>query len=286
LDSFESQTYPNWKVCASDDSPDAGTRRILSDYQSRWEPGRLTVCEGPQKGFVANFMSLICRPEVQADYYSMSDQDDIWYPEKLQRAVEWLDTVPEDVPALYCSRTELIDEQGTALGCSPLFNRPPAFANALVQNVAGGNTMVFNNAARRLLVAAGPNIEVVAHDWWVYIVVSACGGLVHYDSRPSLKYRQHGGNLIGANSGIAARLVRIRMLFQGHLKTWIDQHVRALAPLLPKLTPENRQTFDRLVSARQQSLIPRIVGIKRSGIYRQTVLGNLGLLAAAISKQI
>ncbi|EDK72391.1 glycosyl transferase, group 2 family protein [candidate division TM7 genomosp. GTL1] len=59
----------------------------------------------------------------------------------------------------------------------------------MVQNVAGGNTMVFNNAARRLLIAAGSDVDVVAHDWWVYIVVSACGGRVHYDSRPSLRYR-------------------------------------------------------------------------------------------------
>ena len=286
LDSFDTQTYPHWKVWASDDSPDNTTRQVLTDYQSRWAPGKLTVCDGPRKGFVANFMSLICRPEVQADYYSMSDQDDIWYPEKLQRAVEWLTTVPDEVPALYCSRTELIDEQGATLGCSPLFSRPPAFANALVQNVAGGNTMVFNSAARRLLVAAGGDINVVAHDWWVYIVVSACGGRVHYDSRPSLRYRQHGGNLIGANAGIGARLLRIRMLFQGRLREWTSQHIQALAPLLPKLTPANRRTFDYLVSARQRSLIPRIMGIKRSGIYRQTTLGNLGLLAAAISNRI
>ncbi|EDK72390.1 hypothetical protein TM7_0500 [candidate division TM7 genomosp. GTL1] len=86
LDSFDAQTYPHWKVWASDDSPDDATRRVLADYQSRWAPGRLTVCDGPRKGFVANFMSLICRPEVQADYYSMSDQDDIWHPEKLHVA--------------------------------------------------------------------------------------------------------------------------------------------------------------------------------------------------------
>lgn len=286
LDSFDAQTYPHWKVCASDDSPDDATRRVLADYQSRWKPGQLAVYDGPRKGFVANFMSLICRPEVQADCYSMSDQDDIWYPEKLQRAVEWLNTIPEGVPALYCSRTELIDDLGTTLGYSPLFRRPPSFANALVQNVAGGNTMVFNNAARHLLIAAGSDIDVVAHDWWVYIVVSACGGRVHYDSQPSLRYRQHGGNLIGANAGIGARLLRIRMLFQGHLKKWSDQHITAIAPLLPQLTPENRRTFDRFTRARKRSLLPRIAGIVRSGIYRQTTLGNIGLLAAAISNRI
>ena len=76
------------------------------------------------------------------------------------------------------------------------------------------------------------------------------------------------------------------MLFRGHLKAWTDQHVIALAPLLPKLTPANRRIYDRFVSARQRSLLPRVIGIKCSGIYRQTTLGNLGLLAAAISNRI
>ena len=191
----------------------------------------------------------LCSPDLNADYYAMSDQDDIWHADKLQRAVDWLRQIPQDIPALYCTRTELIDEAGHTLGYSPLFRRPPGFANALVQNVAGGNTMVINNAARALLLEAGADLNVIAHDWWVYIVVSACGGRVHYDSQPSLRYRQHGANLIGANAGLAARLQRIRMLFRGHLKAWTDQHVIALAPLLPKLTPANRRIYDRFVSA-------------------------------------
>lgn len=146
--------------------------------------------------------------------------------------------------------------------------------------------MVMNNAARNLLVEAGAHIDVVAHDWWIYIVVSACGGLVHYDSEPSLRYRQHGDNLIGANAGLGARLLRIKMLFQGHLKTWTNQHIQALSPLLPRLTPANRRIYDRFISARQRSLLPRVVGIRRSGVYRQTLLGNLGLLAAALTNRI
>lgn len=286
LDSFAAQTYTHWELWASDDGSRDSTAQILESYQRLWAPGQLTIRSGPQKGFVANFMSLLCSPDLNADYYAMSDQDDIWHADKLQRAVDWLRQIPEDIPALYCTRTELIDEAGHTLGYSPLFRRPPSFANALVQNVAGGNTMVINNAARALLLEAGADLNVIAHDWWVYIVVSACGGRVHYDSQPSLRYRQHGANLIGANAGLAARLQRIRMLFRGHLKAWTDQHVIALAPLLPKLTPANRRIYDRFVSARQRSLLPRVVGIKCSGIYRQTTLGNLGLLAAAISNRI
>lgn len=286
LNSFTAQTYPNWTLWISDDGSTDSTLSQLSAFAQQNDPGQVTVRPGPRKGFVKNFMSLICEPTLHADYYALSDQDDIWHADKLERAVNWLRQIPEGQPALYCTRTELINDAGQRIGFSPLFSRPPAFANALMQNVAGGNTMVMNHAARELLREAGADVDVIAHDWWVYIVISACGGQVHYDGQPSLRYRQHGDNLIGANAGLGARLLRIRMLFQGHLKLWTDQHIHAITPLLPKLTPANRRIFDRFISARQRSLLPRMVGIKRSGVYRQTVLGNLGLLAAAVSNRI
>ena len=286
LNSFTAQTYPNWTLWISDDGSTDSTLSQLSAFAQQHNPGQVTVRAGPRRGFVKNFMSLICEPTLLADYYALSDQDDIWHADKLERAVNWLRQIPEGQPALYCTRTELINDAGQRIGFSPLFSRPPAFANALMQNVAGGNTMVMNHSARELLREAGADVDVIAHDWWVYIVISACGGQIHYDGQPSLRYRQHGDNLIGANAGLGARLVRIRMLFQGHLKLWTDQHIHAITPLLPKLTPANRRIFDRFISARQRSLLPRVVGIKRSGVYRQTVLGNLGLLAAAVSNRI
>lgn len=286
LASFHAQSHTQWKVWASDDGSSDNTLELLQSHQQAWGADRLAIFPGPRKGFAANFMSLVCRDEVAADYYAMSDQDDIWHADKLERAVRWLETVPQGVPALYCTRTELVDDNGGKIGYSPLFTRPPSFANAMVQNVAGGNTMVFNDAARHLLKVAGADVQVVAHDWWVYVVVSACGGKVFYDPTPSLRYRQHAENLIGANAGIGARLARISKLFQGHLKTWIDQHIIAMQPILPRLSPDNLSLFNRFTSARQRSIIPRIFGIWRSGIYRQTRLGNLGLLIAAIFNRI
>lgn len=286
LDSFHAQTHAQWTTWASDDGSQDGTRQLLEAYQKSWNADKLKIYEGPRKGFVANFMSLICRPEIQADYYALSDQDDVWHADKLARAVQWLASVPPDVPALYCTRTELIDECGMLIGTSRQFTRKPAFANALVQNIAGGNTMVFNNPARQLLMLAGPDVQVVAHDWWVYIVVSACGGNVYYDTSPSLRYRQHSENLIGSNAGLRATLHRLKMLYKGRLKQWIDANLGALRPLVPEMTPASRTLYERFESARQRCVLPRTLGILRTGIYHQTRLGDLGLLAAAIFNRL
>lgn len=286
LDSFAAQTYPNWELWVSDDGSIDDTHAILEEYRNKWGSDRLSIHFGPEEGFAANFLSLTCQADIQADCYAFSDQDDIWKENKLKRAVDWLQTIPKDVPALYCSRTRLVNCQNTHIGFSPLFNKPPGFANALMQNVGGGNTMVFNDAARQLLCKAGKDVDVITHDWWAYLLVSGCGGKVCYDSEASVRYRQHSCNLVGMNSSWPARLVRIRQLWQGRFKSFNDQHIKELQRLRSKLTPENQQILDQFAHAREQWLIPRLLGLKKSGIYRQTLLGNLGLIFAAVFKKI
>lgn len=282
LDSFEAQSHNNWEIWASDDGSQDNTRSILLTYQDRWPKGRLNIRPGPEKGFLANFLSLTCCPNVHADFFAYSDQDDIWEADKLNRAVKWLETVPEGIPALYCGRTRLVDADNLEIGTSPLFHKRPSFANALMQNIGGGNTMVFNNATRELLLEAGQSIDVVTHDWWAYMLVTGCGGQVFYDPRPTLRYRQHGGNLVGQNNTWPARFTRIRMLWQGRFKRWNDANIAALMTMHHRLTPEHHKLLCEFAHARQQVLVKRLRLLKRTGIYRQTSLGNLGLVAAAL----
>jgi hypothetical protein len=84
-----------------------------------------------------------------------------------------------------------------------------------VQSIAGGNTMVFNQKARELVVFCGADVDVPSHDWWLYQVTAACGGQVHYDAYPSVRYRQHAHNVIGSNMGWTASMHRIHMLQKG-----------------------------------------------------------------------
>lgn len=286
LDSLAAQTHSNWEVWASDDGSKDGTHAVLADHQNKWGKDRLSIHFGPAEGFVANFLSLTCNASIEADCYAYSDQDDIWEANKLERAVKWLTSIPADIPALYCSRTRLVDANDNEIGLSPLFSRPPSFANALTQNIGGGNTMVFNNAARALLRQVGENINVVTHDWWAYMVVAGCGGQVFYDSAPTVRYRQHSGNLVGMNSSWGARFKRIRMMWQGRFRSWNDGNIEALQKLKNKLTPENRKILACFARARDMNLISRLIYLKRSGIYRQTLLGNLGLIIAAVFKKI
>ena len=282
LDSFAAQSHADWALWVSDDGSRDATLSILEQYRQRWGAGRLHVVAGPGKGVTANFLSLTCLAEIRGDYYAFADQDDVWLAQKLQRALDALQAVPEGVPALYCARTFLVDADNREIGRSPLFAKPPSFANALMQNLGGGNTMVFNQAARALLQEAGADVDVPVHDWWTYLVVSACGGRVFYDAEPALRYRQHGANLIGMNAGVGARLRRMLLLWRGGYRAWGERHVRALERLRARMSPDSLAVFNTFLQARNSSLVPRVAGFWRAGIYRQTFAGNLGLVFAAL----
>ena len=156
LDSLEAQTHQNWVVIASDDGSSDQTLEILRQYQTKWSSGKLTIRSGSQKGFCQNFLSLACDPEIKADYYAFCDQDDVWLPGKLEAALaNIIANQSDDVPYLYCGRTKYVTENLKPCGMSPLFVFPPSFRNALVQSIAGGNTMVFNLAAKNLIEKVG-----------------------------------------------------------------------------------------------------------------------------------
>lgn len=286
LESIASQTRSDWHVAISDDGSEDDTLGVISRYCSTWGEEKISLWRGPGQGYARNFIATLCNENLSADHYAWCDQDDIWDESKLQVAVDWLQSVPPEVPALYFGRTQLVDQSGAMLGYSPLFRRPPSFANALVQNIGGGNTMVLNNAARTLLKEAGQNLDIVSHDWWAYLLVTGVGGRVFYDPDPYVKYRQHSTNLVGSNANWQARITRLSMMVQGRFKVWNSMNVASLETVIHRLTLDNQVILKRFKALREESLLQRLYGLKRSGIYRQTLLGNLGLMLATIMGKI
>lgn len=287
LDSIVAQNHENWTVYVSDDGSQDTTLDILRDYQKKWGEDKLHVLRGPREGFAANFMSILANETIQANFFAFSDQDDIWKPEKLTTALEFLLNIPNTEPGLYCSRTELIDEKNLKIGLSPFFVRSPSFRNALVQSIAGGNTMVFNTAAvniGRVLMAQKPS--VVSHDWTMYQLVTGAGGYVKYDDWASVQYRQHGANIIGSNLGVFARMVRISQLLAGKFKEWNSVNINALEALNGELTDDAQNLLLEFKRLRENNpfLNPRIVS--QNDFYRHTRMGNLALNIGLLLKRV
>ena len=279
IDSIANQTAPQIDLWFSDDGSSDGTDMLLANTIATWRKGHAVLLRGPRRGFAENFRFLTTREDIDADYVAYCDQDDIWDADKLSVAVEWL-SGHADVPALYCSRTRLISADGKPLGRSPLFPKPPAFNNALVQSIAGGNTLVFNRRAHHVIREASQRTSFVTHDWWTYQVISGSGGVVHYSETPRVSYRQHAANLIGSNNTWSARMLRFRSLLRGRFQDWNDRNIAALSACDDLLTPEAVATLHKFEHARRGSLVARLTALREGGVYRQTLLGQIGLYVA------
>jgi len=188
-------------------------------------------------------------------------------------------------PALYCGRTQYVDDELKNLGCSSLFFKPPSFKNALVQCLAGGNTMVFNHHLKTSLEAVGW-VPAASHDWWLYQLTSGMGGNVIYDQNFYVLYRQHPRALVGENFSIASRVRRLRMGCVGDLKRYLNCAVSCLEKADVLLDATAKATLKEFSRLRVRGPLARAVGLRRLGIYRQTRLGNLGLFLLALLKKI
>jgi glycosyltransferase involved in cell wall biosynthesis len=122
LQSFRDQSYSNWELLVSDDGSVDRTAEIVKAFAEE-VPQRVTLQQGPGEGFWRNFLSLIRNKDTEGEFFAYSDQDDVWFPTKLKKAVGWLASLPDDVPALYFTRTALVGKNGKLLGFSPLFAR-------------------------------------------------------------------------------------------------------------------------------------------------------------------
>ena len=287
LNSIANQLAADWGLFVSDDGSVDATRDVIQSFAAQHANRVIEFFAGPQQGFAANFLSLVCNPKIQASFFAYADQDDVWKRDKLSRALSWLQSIPAETPALYCSRTEYVDDALKHIAYSPGYRKPAVFANALVQNIASGNTMVFNQAARNLIQKQGSEVDIPLHDWWTYMLVTGVDGVVRFDHSPTVLYRQHQDNLWGMNAGWQARFSRIKKLFEGRFQGWNTRHLNALESASPYLTADNKRKVQLFAKSRNgDGLIKRLISLYQSGVYRQTLMANIGLITAVFFRKL
>jgi glycosyltransferase involved in cell wall biosynthesis len=214
LDSLLRQTSPPTELVLSDDgSSDASVSIVMES--ARVAGMRLVMAPAHTRlGVTQNFnlaLSLCSRR-----YVALSDQDDIWLPDKLAIALaamhEGEARYGTGCPLLVHSDLTVVSADLRPISSS--FMRSEGLCNPapddsltilLTQNFATGCTMLIN---RPLLERALPiPKEAVVHDWWLALVAASCGHVLYVD-QPTLMYRQHRSNAIGVDT-VAASLKRI-----------------------------------------------------------------------------
>ncbi|MBU3031184.1 glycosyltransferase [Paracoccus marinaquae] len=286
LDSIAGQTHPDWRLLVSDDGSRDGTREIVTEFAARQPPDRVRLIEGPAEGATRNFLHLIGQAPA-GQMLAFCDQDDMWFPEKLARAVAALEGI--EGPAHYAARTIIARHDLKPAGESRRFQRPFGFRNALVQACMAGNTSVFNAPAAALLQAAVPAARaagIESHDWWAYQLTSGAGARLVHDPRPALMYRQHDESEMGRNDTPGAMARRLGQLFAGDYGAWLGANIRALSPVTDLLTPENLailQGFEAALHLSPPLAAKRMHGL---GLYRHTRAGTAALYLAAATGRL
>lgn len=267
LQSIELQTWPVVRVTVGDD----GSKDDTILQVEKWASGRPNVflLRGPQLGVINNFFRLLMKADEDCEYFAFCDQDDVWLPDKVEKAVAALRQCGPDEPVMYCSRVEFVDEKLKHLGYSKI-PRGPSFANALVENIATGSTVVLNRRARHLICGRLPQ-QALMHDWWCYLVVSAFGKVI-YDDRPSIKYRQHANNVVGGTSSplelFKRRLVRF-LQRPRNVKPLSDQAGEFQRCFGNILAPQHKRILERFLSVRG-NLMSRLSYNVAMDVWRQS----------------
>lgn len=242
IDSILSQKMPQGcsiELFIRDDGSSDQTPALLAEYRDRPD---VHLWLEQNIGVVESFLTLIGLVGDDYDYISLSDQDDVWHPDKISRALEKLHDVSQDIPALYASEYIFCDEHLRRTGVSRLNKTGVDFSKMMFENVVSGNTVVIN---RRLadLVKRGGSDRVYCHDWWIALLAAATGVLI-YDDYPCLDYRRTGSNASATGSGAVQILKnRIQRFISGDELKLISKQLEKLSDefddcLLPEVRHE------------------------------------------------
>lgn len=278
LESIAQQSHTRWTLTISDDGSTDSTLAIAQRFAQR-SSQTVTIIRGPQRGSTHNFLHLVrtVASANAADLYAFCDQDDYWLPEKLTSAVRhWQTHGAEERPYLYCGRIQTTDAELRPRGLSSPPSRPLTFGNALTQNIANGNTMVFNYRLLFVLRKIRPE-HAVWHDWSAYQAATGCDGVIHYDHTPYVRYRQHGANVIGSRR---ASFDRLRSLLGGRYRRWGDCTELAMQDIAHELSPHACRVLDCYKQARHASgPLSRLRSALAADLTRQSRVEQAAFLA-------
>lgn len=239
------------------------------------------------EGASANFSALL--GESEAPYAAFADQDDVWEADKLQTLMEKMRALEadhgKDCPLLVFCDATLVDADLRPFGGGTFLERQGvdvgaglAFPRLLMQNFISGNTMLFNAALRRKAGSVPP--EALMHDCWMALVAAAFGAIGFVD-RPLVRYRQHGGNVVGATLSAAARQRARAAEGAGAFRARLSGNIAQAQAFVSRFGDESPESARALAAFPSMGWLGRRQALIRHRLWKHGLFRNLALLALA-----
>ena len=203
LESLVSQTHRDWELWIRDDGSTDDTWAKIEAWRAH-EPRIATIVRGERAlGHVQAYADVLARLPLSARAVATVDADDVWMPHRLELTLAALAEAERARrgPVLVYTDLLVVDEQLRILSPSFWANEgidpePSELRSLAIQNVAVSPTLLFN-AALLAELRSFPS-AAINQDWWIALVARLTGRLVAV-REATVKYRQHGGNLVGAH---------------------------------------------------------------------------------------
>lgn len=279
LRSILGQSRPVSEIVIGDDASTDGTLDIVRRVASETDvPIRIRRHDSPL-GVAANFADAIAA--TSGDVVALSDQDDVWHPDRLERLLPHLEGV-----ALVHSDARLVGADGAPLGSTleaslemsawerAALEEGRAIDALLRRNLVTGATAIVR---REAAVAALPVPPAWIHDEWL-AVCAALGDGVRYVPEPTIDYRQHGGNAIGVQR--LSLVGKLRRVLEPDSGKHAQKAARAeqLATEAARRGLANRAELARLVEKarheRSRAALPDPRALRIPGVLRGIAAGR------------
>ena len=206
LDSILSQSYENINVIIRDDGSSDNTVMIVEEYEKKDSRVRLLSDNLGNLGFVRNFEELM--KNSTSEYLMFSDQDDIWYNNKVETSYKRIKAIEEingkSCPILVHTNSKIMnyETRTKSLFISDYANNS-LFENSFFNFFVQGSTMIIN---KFLKIESLPfSKEVYLHDRYLHLITEFIGVRSYIDV-PTMDYRQHSSNEIGASSNVIKKI--------------------------------------------------------------------------------
>ncbi|WP_210490494.1 glycosyltransferase family 2 protein [Rufibacter aurantiacus] len=288
LASIFAQTHQHLEVIVFDDGSTDGTLEILKEIS--WNRHNLIIhANAQQAGVVQNFSRAMAA--ATGDYIALCDQDDVWLPDKLKTSLARLQELEKssskETPALVFTDLKVVDENLEVIdasywhhmGLNPENN---SLNRALVENVATGCTILLNKATKDLALPIPK--EALMHDVWLLLTASYFGQ-VKYLCEPTVLYRQHSFNAVGARrKGLFRHLAFVlEKALKNNLQLLSDEIKQAEAFHLHhqnrlSLNLANKRILEAFISLKDKGFLARKQQLIKYRFYRSSWKNNLSLL--------
>lgn len=202
IDSIINQTYQNWQLIIRDDGSKDDTFKIIQGFIKQF-PEKIIYIDDQYYNLGPNQSFSKLMEYSNANYIMFCDQDDIWLNNKIELTIKKmlvLEGKYSDRPLLVHTDLTVVDKDLKIIFNSfwkyqKLNPECKNLNNIIIQNIVTGCSMMINKKLKEL--AQPIPTDAIMHDWWIALVASIYSGIYEIES-PSILYRQHNENNIGA----------------------------------------------------------------------------------------